>query len=94
LVFFSICQGCSRADIEKCQEVACKKPWYAYLFARDIPGVDIGKCQEGACKDPYWAYMFSITILDADRDKALEACKDTEWYSRLININNHEKKRR
>jgi hypothetical protein len=44
------------ADIEKCQEAACKDPIYAYRFARDIPGANIEKCQEIAYKNPNWAY--------------------------------------
>ena len=43
------------ANIEKCQEVACKEPEYAYCFARDIFGANIEKCLI-ACKNTVWYY--------------------------------------
>ena len=43
------------ADIKKYQEVACGDPYYAYHFAKVIPGADIEKCLN-ACKDTKWYY--------------------------------------
>jgi len=69
----------SGADIEKCQESACKNSECAYNFAKSVPGADIGKCCEGACKDPYWAYYFAKYIFGADKERSRIACKGTKY---------------
>jgi len=65
------------------EEIACKNHWYAYRFARFIPGADIEYCQEWACKDPENAYYFARDIPGADLNYCLEACKGTEYYAEL-----------
>ena len=61
------------------EEEACKNPYWAYYFARFIPGANIGKCCEGACKDSYYAYCFAKNIPGADVEKCRIACKGTEY---------------
>jgi len=62
------------------EEIACKYPRYAYLFARDIPGANIKYCQEHACKKPKYACWFADNIPGADIKYCQEnACKDHRW---------------
>ena len=61
------------------EEEACKDPYWAYKFARDITGADIEKCQEGACKIPWWAYCFARHIPEANVEKCRKACAGTEY---------------
>jgi len=70
------------------KEEACTNPWYAYLFARFIPGADIGKCQEASCKNPWYAYYFARDIPRANIEKCQEAtCKNPEFaYHFALNI--------
>ncbi|MFA5760086.1 MAG: hypothetical protein WC942_12155, partial [Clostridia bacterium] len=59
------------------EEEACTKPYWAYYFARYVPGADIEKCCEAACKDPKWAYLFARDFPGANKEKCQEAaCKD------------------
>jgi len=73
---------------KKLEEIACKDPWYAYMFAEDVTGADIEYCQEHACKDPYYAYYFARYVPGADIEYCQErACKDPEdayWFARDI----------
>ena len=64
---------------EELQEIACKDPWYAYLYAKSIRGADIGCCQEWACKDPVYAYYFARDVKGADLEACLEAVKGSWW---------------
>ena len=68
------------------EEEACKKPEWAYRFARDIEGANIEKCQEEACKEPEWAYIFARDVKGADIRKCEEAAyKDPKcayWFAR------------
>ena len=60
----------------KKQEEACKDPFYAYYFAKDVPGADISVCQEAACKDSHYAYLFAKNVEGADIKICQEfACK-------------------
>ena len=55
------------SDFKALQAKACKNPYCAYLFARDIAGANIKYCQEHACKDPIYAYYFAKYIPGADK---------------------------
>ena len=77
------------ADIKKYQEIACKDPYHAYLFALGIPDADIVKCQKAACKDSYCAYAFVKDIPGANINYYLNYCledinKDSVWYYKLL----------
>jgi len=65
------------------EEIACKNTWYAYYFARNVPGANIEYCQEIACKYPQLAYDFARYVAGADLNYCLKACKGTEWYAKL-----------
>jgi len=66
--------------IRELEEVACKDPYYAYLFARFIPEANIEYCQEHACKSPVYAYWFAHNVPEANIEYCQEhACKDPEW---------------
>jgi len=64
---------------DELQEVACKDPYQAYHYARDVKGADIGYCQEAACKKPYLAYCFARDIKGADIECCQKmACKNPQ----------------
>ena len=68
------------ADIEKCQEAACKDPYFACQFVLNIPNADIKKCQEAACKNSIYAYCFARDILKANIISCQKAaCKDPNY---------------
>ena len=67
------------ANIEKCQEAACKHPQYAYYFARNIPDANVEKCQKAAFKNPEWAYWFTKLIFWADVEKYREVSKGSKY---------------
>jgi hypothetical protein len=65
------------------EEIACKDYWYAYRFARHVSGANIEYCQEKACKNPWCAYWFAQDVPGADLNYCLEACKGTEYYTKI-----------
>ena len=65
------------------EEIACKHPEYAYMFACYVPGADIEYCQEWSCKAPRFAYRFALDVKGADMNFCLEACKGTEYYAEI-----------
>src|SRR5690606_21746559 len=65
---FLFAENVNGADIQYCQEHACKDPDNAYTFAKNIPGADIKYCQEHACKNPKNASFFAKNIPGADID--------------------------
>jgi len=53
------------------QKEALTDPYWAYIFAKHIPGADIEACQKAVIKDPEWAYEFAKDIPGAN----IEACQ-------------------
>ena len=69
------------------QEEALRKPYWAFRFAREVPGADIRKCEEVVCKNPRYAYYFALYIPGADIRRCEEAaCKDPEWARSFADI--------
>ena len=54
------------SEFLKKQEKACKDPYSAYYFAKNVEGADIKICQEFACKGPFSAYEFALHVPGAD----------------------------
>jgi len=65
------------------EEIACKYPYWAYCFSRNVSGANIEYCQEHACKDPLHAYWFARYVSESDLNYCLEACKGTEYYAKI-----------
>jgi len=73
-------------DLKKCEEVICsvsdkRDAIWAYMFAKNIPGVDIKKCCKAACLSPEYAYWFALEIADADLDMCQKAVYNSRYES-------------
>jgi len=65
------------------EEIACKDPYLAYMFACYVPGANIKYCQEHACEKPEDAYWFALYVPGADLNYCLKVCKGTMYYAEL-----------
>jgi hypothetical protein len=68
------------------EEEACKRPKWAYYFARDVPGADREKCQEAACMYPYYAFCFARDIPVANIETCYEAAYKSPLYAYLFDL--------
>jgi len=67
-VYASKCDH-SWLDTKICQEIVCKEPDLAYLFAVNIPDADLRVCYEAVLKDRVWKEIFEKRFLDDIMDQ-------------------------